>query len=123
MKLLIVEDEKILAKVLQEKLEKEGFTIAVAGDGEAALSQIRSFRPDMVLLDIILPKKDGLQVLEEIKADSEFSHLPVIMLSNLGEDEKIKSALKLGAVDYLVKAQHPINEVVEKIKEHLFKTE
>lgn len=77
----------------------------------------------MILLDIILPKKDGLQVLEEIKANPEFSHLPVIILSNLGEDEKIKSALKLGAVDYLVKTQHPINEVVEKIKEYLFKAE
>lgn len=123
MKLLIVEDEKILAKVLQEKLEKEGFTVALVGDGEAALSQVKSFKPDMILLDIILPKKDGLQVLEEIKANPEFSHLPVIILSNLGEDEKIKSALKLGAVDYLVKTQHPINEVVEKIKEYLFKAE
>ena len=70
---------------------------------------------------IIMPKKDGLSVLQELKDDTEFASIPVIMTSNLGEDEKIKQALKLGAVDYLVKTQHPINEVVEKVKKHLLK--
>ena len=121
MKLLIVEDEEILIKVLKEKFEKEKFTVALATDGEAALQAAKSFKPDLILLDIILPKKDGLQVLKELKANPELRSIPVIMASNLGEDEKIKTALSLGAVDYLVKTQHPINEVVEKVKGYLLK--
>jgi len=121
MKILIVEDEEILRKVLQEKFEKENFTVKVALDGATVMPLVKTFKPDLILLDIVLPKKDGLSVLQELKADTEFNTIPVIMTSNLGEDEKIKQALKLGAVDYLVKTQHPINEVVEKAKKYLLK--
>ena len=121
MKILIVEDEEILRKVLEEKFEKEHFTVKTASDGEAGLALAKSFHPDMVLLDIILPKKDGLKVLHDLKADPDNRDVSVIMISNLGEDEKIKEALSLGAVDYLIKSQHPINEVVEKVKSFLVK--
>ncbi len=121
MKILIVEDEEVLVKVLQEKFEKENFTVKIAQDGAAVMPLVKTFKPDLILLDIIMPKKDGLSVLQELKDDTEFASIPVIMTSNLGEDEKIKQALKLGAVDYLVKTQHPINEVVEKVKKHLLK--
>jgi DNA-binding response OmpR family regulator len=121
MKLLIVEDEEILLKVLREKFEKEGFDVGVAVDGDEAMPAAKSFKPGLILLDIVLPKKDGLAVLAELKADSALRDIPVIILSNLGEDEKLKTALSLGAADYLVKTQHPINEVVEKVKEYLIK--
>lgn len=115
MKILIVEDEESLAFVLKEKLEKEKFEIQIAKDGEVAMSLARSFRPEMILLDLILPKKDGFLVLKELKADPELRVIPVIVLSNLGEDENIKKAFALGAKDYFVKSQHPINEIIEKI--------
>lgn len=121
MKILIVEDEEVLIKVLKEKLEKEKFTVELAIDGETVLPIAKKTKPNLILLDIILPNKDGLSVLEELKASPETKHIPVIMISNLGEDENIKKALELGAVDYLVKTQHPINEVIEKVKNHLIK--
>lgn len=119
MKILIVEDEEILSKVLQEKLEKERFTVDLAVDGESVIPRAKSFKPDLILLDIILPKKNGIAVLEDLKEDPTLKQTPVIVISNLGEDENIKKALSLGAVDYLVKTQHPINEVVEKIRNYL----
>lgn len=121
MKILIVEDEELLAKVLKEKFEKEGFQVFVAGDGEAVVPSAGKNSPDLILLDLILPKKSGFEVLAELKADPELKLIPVIVLSNLGQDEEIKSALSLGAVDYLVKTQHPINEVVEKVRQQLVK--
>ncbi|MFA7385406.1 MAG: response regulator [Candidatus Paceibacterota bacterium] len=119
MKILLVEDEEILIKVLQEKLEKEGFTVDLATNGEVVLFLAKKFRPDLILLDIVLPKKNGLEVLRDLKEDPVLKNIPVIILSNLGEDEKIKKALSMGAVDYMVKAQHPINEVMDKIKSYL----
>ncbi|MBI2099387.1 response regulator [Candidatus Uhrbacteria bacterium] len=116
MKLLIVEDEEVLARVLKEKFERENFEVDVASDGEEAMTNISKFVPDVVLLDLILPKKHGLEVLADLKADEEFKKIPVIVLTNLDTDEDIKKALALGADDYFVKVQHPIDEVVEKVK-------
>ena len=121
MKILLVEDEEILIKVMKEKLEKEKFTVQLVSDGAAVVPGAKSFNPDLILMDIVMPKKDGLTVLAELKADADLQNIPVIMLSNLAEDENIKKALSLGAVDYLVKTQHPIKEVVEKIKNYMLK--
>jgi two-component system cell cycle response regulator len=121
MKLLIAEDEEILLKVLREKFEKEKFTVITATDGASVIPLVKSGKPDLILLDIILPKKNGLDVLRELKASPETDNIPVIIMSNLGDDEKIKEGLSLGADDYLVKTQHPINEVVEKVKEFQIK--
>jgi len=122
MKVFIVEDEEILAEVLKEKLEDAKLSVSVAADGEAAIPGIKSFRPDVVVLDLILPKKDGFEVLQELKTDPKLKSIPVLVLSNLGQDEEIKRALTLGADDYLVKTQHPLKEVVEKIKNYVIKS-
>ena len=116
MKILVVEDEEVLAKVLQEKLIKSGYDVDIAGDGEEALSKVESFKPNVIVLDLLLPKKNGFEVLETLKRDSALKMIPVIVVSNLGEDSDIKRSLALGAADYYVKSEHPINEIVEKIK-------
>ncbi len=112
MKILIVEDEDVLAKVLEEKFKKAGFSTKIATDGEDALDDIKNWKPDVILLDLMLPKKDGFEVLKGIEGDN----VPVIITSNLGDDESIKKGLKLGAVDYFVKSEHPVNEIIDKVK-------
>jgi len=119
MKILIVEDEEVLLKVLREKFENEGFKIEIATDGEMVMDMVKKTRPDLVLLDLLLPKKLGLEVLKEMKADVEVKDVQVLVLSNLDNDQDIKAALSLGAVDYFVKTQHPLKEIVEKVKGHL----
>ncbi|KKU14487.1 MAG: Response regulator receiver protein [Parcubacteria group bacterium GW2011_GWB1_45_9] len=116
MKILIVEDEAVLSKVLKEKFERSGFECIVASDGEVAITMARDGKPDVIVLDLVLPKKNGFLVLEEIKEDAGMKLIPIVVVSNLGEDGDIKKALALGAADYFVKSQHPINEIVEKVK-------
>lgn len=116
MKILIIEDEEVLARVLQEKLEKSGYKVTLAFDGEAGLAQAKSLVPDAIVLDLLLPKKNGFEVLQELQSDQELERIPVIVVSNLGEDSDIKRALLLGAADYYVKSEHPINEIAEKIQ-------
>lgn len=116
MKILIVEDEQVLSKVLKEKFDKAGFETKVSGDGEAAILDAKSFMPTIIVLDLVLPKKSGFEVLKAVKDDPETAMIPVIVVSNLGEDSDIKKALSLGAKDYFVKSQHPINEIIEKVK-------
>lgn len=116
---LVVEDEEFLTQALQDNLTAEGCAVSTAANGDEALGQVRKHRPDIILLDLLIPKKDGFAVLEELKANPEWRMIPVIVLSNLGGDAEIKRALQLGADDYFVKSQHPIQEVVEKVKEYL----
>ncbi len=94
----------------------------VASDGEAGLAAAKSFEPNLIILDLLLPKKSGFEVLETLKANQSLSTTPVIVMSNLGEDTDIKRALSLGAVDYYVKSEHPINEIVEKIRHVLIES-
>ncbi len=115
MKILIAEDEESLVKVFREKFEREKFDVEFVMSGDLVLSSAKKFMPDIILLDIILPKKTGLIVLKEIKSDAELKHIPVMMISNLDGDEQIKESIRLGAIDYIVKSQHPINEVVERV--------
>lgn len=122
MKILVVEDEQVLSKVLKEKFERSDFEVQVAADGEIAVTMARSFKPDVIALDLVLPKKNGFTVLKELKEDQEMKGIPVIVVSNLGEDSDIKRAISLGAADYFVKSQHPINEIVEKVKGVLTET-
>jgi DNA-binding response OmpR family regulator len=119
MKVLIIEDEEALRKVLQEKLERSGFETFVAKDGAEGLDMAKGKNPDIILLDLILPKHTGFEVLDALKKDEELKNIPVFVLSNLAEDENLKRALQMGAEDYFVKSQHPINEVVEKVKSRL----
>lgn len=119
MKVLIVEDEQALSNIVSEELSGEGHNCKIAKDGEEALSFSQSFRPDIILLDLMLPKKNGLDVLAELKDNMDLKTIPVIVLSNLAEDESIKKALLLGAVDYFVKSQHSIYEVLDKIQKYI----
>lgn len=121
MKILIVEDEEEIAWIWKEELRTKNYKIKIAKDGEEALKLAKSFRPDIILLDLLLPKKSGLDVLQELKADSDLKIIPVVVISNLADDESIKRALTLGAVDYFVKTQHSIYEVVEKVQKYIAK--
>lgn len=120
--IIVIEDDEILAKVLATELQDAGFEVAQAFDGEAGLALVQSKQPDLVLLDLILPKKSGFEVLEELKKSPATKDIPVIILTLLGEDQDIKKGLALGANDYLVKSQHAVGEIVEKIK-HFFSQE
>ncbi len=117
--ILVAEDEEFLIRALKDNLEAEGCTVDTAANGEEAIEHLRSHRPDIILLDLLMPKRDGFSVLEEVKKSSEWKLIPVIVLSNLGGDAEIKRALELGADDYFVKSQHPVEEVIEKVKEYL----
>lgn len=118
-KILLVEDEKVLRTILSKALENRGFEVSEAVDGKEALEKAREIRPDVILLDIILPSMYGLDVLREFKRDEELFSIPVIIISNLGDDEEINKAMRLGAEDYLIKAHFTINQIVEKIQQVL----
>jgi DNA-binding response OmpR family regulator len=118
MKILLIEDDKFLRTVLEKKLSAEGFEVVSAIDGDEALEKIISDKPDIILLDIILPKKSGFLVLENIKKDPEFKKVPVFIISNLGQEEDTKKGLSLGAVEYFIKAKVSLDDVVKKIKEY-----
>lgn len=118
-KILIVEDDKFLRELIAKKLSEEGFIVEEASDGEEGIRKIKEGRPDLILLDLILPSIDGFEVLEKIKKDLETKPIPVIILSNLGQKEDIERGLKLGAFDYLVKAHFTPGEVIEKVRNAL----
>lgn len=120
-RILIIEDDLTLRNVLAEFLESEGFSVGVASDGEEGLTLIKDFNPDIVLLDIILPKKNGFEVLKAVKDENGELNIPFILLTNLGSLDDIEKALELGATTYLVKGDYQIKEIVEKIKETLAK--
>ena len=114
--ILIIEDDKFLRELMVQKLTKEGFDIIEAVDGEEGFKKVKSEKPGLVLLDLILPGIDGFGVLSKIKADSETAKIPVIILSNLGQREDVERGMSLGAVDYLIKAHFTPGEIIEKIK-------
>ncbi|MEK7480814.1 MAG: response regulator [Patescibacteria group bacterium] len=119
-KILLVEDDPLMVRMYQRKLTNDGYEVAVGVNGEEGLVKVRSFRPDLVLLDIMMPKLNGLQMLERMKADPTISGVPVIILTNLGgSQEDIERGLELGAVAYLVKSAYRPDEVVLKVKEVL----
>lgn len=115
-KILIIEDDKFLRELISRKLEKEGYIVCEAIDGEEGEKKIREEKPNLVLLDLILPGIDGFEVLSRIKQDSVLESIPIIILSNLGQKEEIEKGLKLGAIDFLVKAHFTPAEIIEKIK-------
>lgn len=114
--ILIIEDDKFLRELITQKLVKEGYKISEAADGEEGLKKVKEEKPDLVLLDLILPGIDGFGVLSKMKEDTALVQIPVIILSNLGQREDVEKGLKLGAVDYLIKAHFTPGEIIEKIK-------
>lgn len=117
--ILFIEDEPVLQKNVGRFLEQEGYQVKNALDGQLGLELAKKFRPDLILLDLILPKKDGFEVLEELKTSQETKDIPVIVLTNLEGSTDVEKAISLGATTFLVKANYELQEVVKKIKEAL----
>jgi DNA-binding response OmpR family regulator len=121
-KILMVDEDHFLRKIYRNKFLSSGFEFSEATNGVEGLNKIISEKPDLVLLDIILPRKNGFDVLIEIKRNPATKNIPVIILSNLGQQSDIERGLSLGANDYLVKTEISHSDVVEKVKECLIKT-
>jgi len=117
--IVIVEDESVLLKALNIEVLNAGFEVLVAMDGKSGLNLIKANKPDLVLLDLLLPKMDGYAVLAALKKDSKTKDIPVVILSNFGESENIEKAMELGAVDYFVKSSTDLGEVVKKIDQRI----
>ena len=115
-KILIVEDDLFLANLLSLRFKKEGFEVIQAFSGVEALKKLEEIRPSIILLDIILPQKNGFEVLESIAQNPQTSNIPVIIVSNLGQESDIEKGKMLGAMDYYVKARLSIDELVAKVK-------
>ncbi|TET84708.1 MAG: response regulator [Candidatus Nealsonbacteria bacterium] len=118
-KILFIEDEPTLQKTFGEILKPEGYEVIPALDGEMGLRLAKNKKPDLILLDLILPKVNGFEVLKKLKAEVETKDIPVIVLTNLEGIGDIDKAIELGATTYLIKADYSLEEVVEKIKKAL----
>jgi len=116
---LLVEDDEMLLQMYTEKFTKSGYTVKSATNGENALEVLKDASPNIMLLDIVMPKMDGFQLLKNLRKDKKYAKVPIIMLTNLGQVEDIRQGEKLGANDYFVKANHTPAEVVAKVKEYL----
>jgi len=114
--ILFIEDESALQKTFGDILGKEGYDMISALDGEIGLKLARSKKPDLILLDLVLPKVHGFEVLKELKSDLGTKDIPIIVLTNLEAIEDVNKAIELGAKTYLVKTQYNLEEVVEKVK-------
>ena len=119
--ILIAEDDKYIAHAFRDGFLRKGFEVINAYNGKEALEIIKKKIPGIILLDLVMPVKNGLEVLEEIKKDEKVKEIPVIVFSNLEEEESIKKAKELGAVEYLLKANFSMEEVIAKIKKYLEK--
>jgi len=118
-KILVVEDEPALQKSLLEYLKRENFETLGASNGEDGIVLAKKERPDLILLDIVLPRKNGYEVIKELKSDDNTSRIPIVLLTNLGSYADVEKALNLGATTYLVKADYKLEEIIAKIKEIL----
>lgn len=118
--ILLVEDDSFISGMYQTKLKNMGYTVEVVADGEAAWNRLQQDPlPNLLLLDIILPKKDGFEILEDLRAQERTKHLPVILLTNLGQKPDVERGVKLGADDYIIKAHYTPSEVMERVEKAL----
>ena len=115
-KILFIEDESALQKTFGDILKQGGYEIISALDGEIGFNLAKAKKPDLILLDLVLPRMHGFEVLKKLKEEPETKEIPIIVLTNLEKMEDVEQAVKLGAVAYLVKARYTIEEVIEKIK-------
>lgn len=120
-KILICEDEKVLANLLRKKLTQEGYEIFLALDGKESLAKMKEKKPDLVLLDIIMPEMDGFEVMETMVKDKKLKDIPVIIISNSGQPVEIERAQKLGAKDWLIKTEFDPQEVIDKVVKQIGK--
>jgi DNA-binding response OmpR family regulator len=118
-KILLIEDDSFLIDIYTTKLKESGFSVEVASEGEEAIRKVKEGKFDLVLLDIVLPKVDGWDILRQIKAESKLDDLKVVIISNLSQKEEVEKGMNLGAEKYLIKAHYTPSEVVREIKEVL----
>jgi len=118
-KVLVVEDEISLQRAIAESLRTEGILVETAADAGRAMEITRSFKPGLILLDLILPGKNGFEFLKDLRQQPEFSNLPVIVLSNLGDEEDIKQGMKLGAMDFLIKVDNDLKQISKVVNKYL----
>ncbi len=118
LKILLAEDNKLLSSALKKNLQNGGFSVVVSFDGQDTLDKMKTEKPDLLLLDILLPIKDGFEVLKEKKEDKEISSIPVIVLTNLEEENNMERAKELGAQEYLVKSNFTMDEVMPILKKY-----
>lgn len=115
-KILIIEDDEFLGKLCVKKIKEAGFMVSIAVDGEEGLKKSKEEKPDLILLDIVLPNLDGFETIKLLKKDPDTASIPVIFLTNLGQEDDIKRGLAFGANDYLVKAYVTSGEIVERVE-------
>jgi DNA-binding response OmpR family regulator len=115
-KILLVEDDPFLIDIYKTKFKKAGFQVEVAESGDQVFPVLKEIKPDLLVLDIVLPHLDGWEIMERIKSDKDLKNLKVIILSNLGQKNEVEKGLKMGAVKYLIKAHYTPTEIVEEIK-------
>jgi len=118
-KILIVEDDPLISRMYQKIFTFEGHEVVTAGDGEEGLVLARSDHPTLILLDVMMPKLNGLEVLERLKADPELEKIPVVMLTNLSSEKVAETALSKGAVKYIIKSEYEPKEIADMVKEIL----
>jgi DNA-binding response OmpR family regulator len=118
-KILIIEDDPFLSEMYAAKFSQSGFEAEVAADGKEGIAKIKDKQPDLILLDIVLPKMDGFEILKKIKEDPKLKEIPVILLTNLGQKSEVEKGLALGADEYIIKAHFTPTAVVAKVKEIL----
>jgi len=117
--ILVAEDDTLYASVYQNKLTKEGYNVTVVSNGAEAVKKAAEIKPDLILMDLIMPEMDGFTALEKIKSNPETKGIKVVVMSNLGQDSDIKRAKDLGAEEYFIKANISIQELVEKLKQYI----
>ena len=117
--ILLIEDDPFLIDIYTTKLKEAGYSVDIAEDGDEGLRALKQKKPDLVLLDVVLPNFNGWEILRKIKKDDSFKNLKVIVLSNLGEKDEVEKGLKLGATKYLVKAHYTPSEVIKEVKKIL----
>lgn len=118
-KILIIEDEESMREVIKTRLEQEGYQVETASHGKGGLEKAKTSQPDLILLDLLLPKIGGLQVLEKLKEDASTNQIPVVIYSQLSDQDKIDKGMKLGAAGYFVKAESDLDGVIQSIKGYL----
>ncbi|OHA52748.1 MAG: hypothetical protein A3A97_01065 [Candidatus Terrybacteria bacterium RIFCSPLOWO2_01_FULL_40_23] len=116
---LVIEDDPFLSKAYKVKFDHEGITTAFALDGESGLAKVKELKPQLILLDIMLPKKNGFDLLADKNKDPSIKDIPTIILSNLGQEDDMTRGKALGAVDYVVKTSMKIQDVVVKVRQYI----
>ena len=118
-KIIVAEDDQFLSNAYRVKLTKEGYDVKMVADGIELIDLLKTDKPNLIILDLLMPKKDGFEALKEIKADPNLKDIPIIIASNLGQSNDINMGLKLGAQDYIVKSDLSLEDLVKKIKEFI----